>query len=147
MNSVGIWMENVEDIEDVIPDFYSQLLKSNSFPISLIDDVVWVVDREVLDQMNDFLTARFIADEVFKALKQMPPAKSPSPVGLPARDGRDSRTGSSGSRIASAGFLGRRIKIATGGYWFRFQNRKGTASSGSWNQRFLCRFLEPKSAS
>ena len=79
-DSRGRWREDCEEMEGIILTYFKEIYSSNflvDFGTSL-----GAVDRKVSDEMNEDLLMEFRVEEVWCALKQMHPTKSPSPDGM-----------------------------------------------------------------
>ncbi|XP_075665752.1 uncharacterized protein LOC142635493 [Castanea sativa] len=74
----GVWHDDDQNMERIILDYFSDIFHSNGF----IDTtaIVEAVQPVVTKSMNNFLCQPFQEVEVHKALKQMYPKKSPSPM-------------------------------------------------------------------
>ena len=68
-------------MEGIILKYYSDLFQSSQ-PTEFAELIEAVVPK-VSQEMNSSLTSEFQGVEVFKALKQMYPLKSPGPDGMP----------------------------------------------------------------
>ena len=77
----GVWQDDEWQIESIIVNYFTDIFHSQwqTDSTTLIDAVEPVVSTN----MNDFLTQEFRADEVYKALKQRHPKKSPGLDGMP----------------------------------------------------------------
>ena len=76
----GRWREDCEEVEGIILTYFKEIYSSNflvDFGTSL-----GAVDRNVSDEMNEDLLMEFRVEEVWRALKQMHPTKSPGPDGM-----------------------------------------------------------------
>ena len=77
----GNWMESDEDIERIVLEYYQSIYQSD-MP-SGFDAVMQAIEPKVTPEMNASLTKEFRPDEVWTALQQMHPLKSPGPDGMP----------------------------------------------------------------
>ena len=76
----GRWKDEPEDVENIILNYFSTIFSTDhpeDFEASLS-----AVNSRVSDEMNDFLLREFKEDEVWSALKQMHPTKSPGLDGM-----------------------------------------------------------------
>lgn len=76
----GVWQEEKEGVEGIIMDYFTSIYRSNqptNFEASLS-----AISIQVSLDMNEELIADFKANEVWSALKQMHPTKSPGPNGM-----------------------------------------------------------------
>lgn len=76
-----VWQEDEKEIERVFMDFYTDLFTSSN-PSNFVD-IVDAVQPKVTNAMNAYLTKKFQAEEVHRALKQMYPLKAPGPDSMP----------------------------------------------------------------
>ena len=79
MDDEGVWHEEHEAIENIIMDYFKSIFSSDqpsNFKASLE-----AMDKKVTPKMNKVLLKEFRAEEVWSALKQMYPTKSPGPNG------------------------------------------------------------------
>ncbi|KAL5781698.1 hypothetical protein ACOSP7_006727 [Xanthoceras sorbifolium] len=79
----GFWQPDVEDIQQIISDYFGKLFSSSSPSLFDFDNVLQVVGRKVSNDMNLKLGATITKKEVRCALMQMTPSKAPGPDGLP----------------------------------------------------------------
>ena len=75
-----MWNEDKEGIERVIMDYFTSIYRSDQ-PSSFEDSLSAITNRVSTD-MNVKLIAEFRAEEVWNALQQMHPTKSPGPDGM-----------------------------------------------------------------
>ena len=76
----GRWREGKEDVEDIILKYFNEIY-STTFPIDF-EASLGAVGRRVSEAMNAELLKEFKEEEVWRALMQMHPTKSPSPDGM-----------------------------------------------------------------
>ncbi|XP_050264248.1 uncharacterized protein LOC126708501 [Quercus robur] len=76
-DSGGMWREDCEEVEGIILTYFKEIYSSN-FPVDF-GASLGAVDRKVTEEMNEDLLMEFKAAEVWRALKQMHPTKSPGP--------------------------------------------------------------------
>ena len=76
----GVWNEDKEGIERVIMDYFTSIYRSDQ-PSSFEDSLSAITNRVSTD-MNAELIAEFKAEEVWNALQQMHPTKSPGLDGM-----------------------------------------------------------------
>ena len=76
----GVWNEDKEGIERVIMDYFTSIYRLDQ-PTSF-EDSLSAMSYRVSTDMNVELIAKFRAEEVWSALKQMHPTKSPGPDGM-----------------------------------------------------------------
>ena len=67
-------------MEDIVLEFYQALFTSQR--LDNFDEILAQIPRVVIAEMNNDLLAKFKANEVETALKQMSPLKSPGPDGI-----------------------------------------------------------------
>ena len=79
-NSRGVWQEDKESIERIILDYFDSIYKSNQ--PTRFDTSLNSITTRVTPNMNEVLIAKFKAEEVWGALKQMHPIKAPGPDGM-----------------------------------------------------------------
>ena len=80
LDSEGRWQVNPENIDGIILEYFGSIFKSNKpaeFEASLS-----AIHPKLTLAMNATLTANFRAEEVWNALQQMHPTKSPGPDGM-----------------------------------------------------------------
>ena len=75
-----MWNEDKEGIERVIMDYFTSIYRSDQ-PSSFEDSLSAITNRVSTD-MNAELIAEFRAEEVWNALQQLHPTKSPGPDGI-----------------------------------------------------------------
>lgn len=78
----GVWQDDEQQIESIIVDYFTDIFHSQGQIDSTT--LIEVGEPVVTTDMNDFFTQEFKVDEVYRALKQMHPKKSPSPNGMPS---------------------------------------------------------------
>lgn len=77
----GSWAKGDKEVEKVLRKYYMNLFTSvNSINTHR---VLEAVKPKVTEEMNRYLTQPYNASEIKQALKQMHPAKSPGPDGMP----------------------------------------------------------------
>ena len=81
MDDQGARKDNDEDIERNTLDYYTSIFTSDQ-PIKF-DAVEQALEPQVTVEMNAILTKQFQPDEVWHAIQQMHPMKSPGPDGMP----------------------------------------------------------------
>ena len=79
-DSRGRWREGCEEVEGIILTYFKEIYSSN-FPVDFKTSL-GAVDKKVSNEMNEDLLMEFRAEEVWRALKQMHPTKSPGPDGM-----------------------------------------------------------------
>ena len=80
MDSSGTWQDDPRSVEGIILRYFASIFKSNqpsNFEASLSD-----IHPRVTPAMNASLTAKFRVEEIWNALHQMHPTKSPDPDGM-----------------------------------------------------------------
>ena len=80
MDDGGIWHEQQGATEKIILDYFSSIF-STDHPSNFGASLEAVSERVTLE-MNNVLLGSFRADEVWRALQQMHPTKSPEPDGM-----------------------------------------------------------------
>ena len=81
LDSHGVWQEEEHKIREVVVGYYAGLFSLNR-PTEFTE-LFNAVQPKVSKDMNRMLNLPFQAMEVFSALKQMYPLKSPGPDGMP----------------------------------------------------------------
>ena len=76
----GRWREGEEEVEDIILKYFKDIY-STSFPIDF-EASLSAVNKRVSEAMNADLLKEFKEEEVWRALMQMHPTKSPGPDGM-----------------------------------------------------------------
>ena len=76
----GRWREGEEEVEDIILKYFKDIY-STSFPTDF-EASLSAVNRRVSEAMNADLLKEFKEEEVWRALMQMHPTKSPGPDGM-----------------------------------------------------------------
>ena len=76
-NSRGEWQEDKESIDRIILDYFDSIYKSNQ--PTRFDANLNSITTRVTPNMNEALIAEFKAEEVWEALQQMHPTKTPEP--------------------------------------------------------------------
>ena len=79
-DSGGRWREDCEEVEGIILEYFKEIY-STSFPVDFKASL-GAVDRRVSKEMNEGLLMEFREEEVWRALKQIDPTKSPGPNGM-----------------------------------------------------------------
>ena len=82
MNSLGVQVDDPEELKEMITNFYRNLYTTEG--VTDMEAVLCHVPRKVTPEMNDTLCADYSEEEVKSALFQMFPTKSPGPDGFPA---------------------------------------------------------------
>ncbi|KAL0016440.1 hypothetical protein SO802_003509 [Lithocarpus litseifolius] len=80
MDEGGVWHEEKGATEKLILEYFSAIFSSDE-PVNF-DASMEAVDKRVTPEMNKELLEEFKAVEVWRALQQMHPAKSPGPDGM-----------------------------------------------------------------
>lgn len=80
LNSNGEWQEGQEEIDGIVLDYFASIYKS--YQASCFEASLNAINAQVTQDMNVELLAEFKAEEVWKALNQMHPTKSPCPNGM-----------------------------------------------------------------
>ena len=80
LDSYGRWQEDEHKIEDIITSHYRALFSSNG-PTDFAE-LLDAIHPRVSTSMNQMLNRTFQGSEVYSALKQMYPLKSPGPDGI-----------------------------------------------------------------
>ena len=81
MNSQGVWHEEEHKKGEIVVSYHKDLFCSNQ-PTEFTE-ILNVVQPRVSKDMNKLLNLTFQGNEVYIALKQMYPLKSPGPDGMP----------------------------------------------------------------
>ncbi|XP_075674939.1 uncharacterized protein LOC142644147 [Castanea sativa] len=76
-NSQGIWVENLEEVVEVESDYFDNLFQEGVG--DQMEACLDAVESRVIDDMQEFLSTQFTAEEVQVALFQMGPTKAPGP--------------------------------------------------------------------
>ena len=79
-NSKGVVCSDEESISNTFINYYQELFMS--FQPSNLDAAVVDIPRTITEEVNAWLEAKYIREEVEWALKQMEPLKAPGPNGL-----------------------------------------------------------------
>lgn len=80
LNSDGEWQEGQEEIDGIVLDYFASIYKS--YQASCFEASLNAINAQVTQDMNVELLAEFKAEEVWRALNQMHPTKSPRPNGM-----------------------------------------------------------------
>ena len=80
MDPQGVWHEDDHEIGENVVGYYADLFCSNR--LTEFTRLLDVVQPKVLDDMNRMLNMPFQDFEVYSALKQMYPLKSPGSDGM-----------------------------------------------------------------
>ena len=80
MDPHGVWHEDDHELGEIVVSYYADLFYSNR-PTEFTE-LLNVMQPKVLDDMNRMLNMPFQDFEVYSALKQMYPLKSPGPDGM-----------------------------------------------------------------
>ena len=83
-NDQGIWLKEMDEIEEEICSHFQKLFTSSSPTPSQIQAALQGMTVKVTSEMNVQLEKPFTAEDVEKALANMCPTKAPGPDGLPA---------------------------------------------------------------
>ena len=79
-DSNGVWCVEDRQMEDVILKYFGDLFQSSRY--SDFEKVISTIPTVISQELNQSLVSDITADEVFQALKQMHPSKSPGPDGF-----------------------------------------------------------------
>lgn len=71
----GVEANNIEEIEDIIVNFFQKLISLNG--IGDLQHILSGIDKVIILTMNDSLLSWFTEEKVFIALKGMRPTKAP----------------------------------------------------------------------
>lgn len=80
----GSWKTNEADVDRIFIDYFRSIFTSSNPSTEQMDQIVQCTPCKITTRMNVILTASFSRNEIFKALKQMQPAKAPDPDSFPA---------------------------------------------------------------
>ncbi|KAL0427401.1 UNVERIFIED_CONTAM: hypothetical protein Slati_2914900 [Sesamum latifolium] len=75
----GVEVRHKKGIQKVVLDYFRSIFSSTNPTPEAVEEVLECVEQRVTPAMNDPLTQPFTSEEVFHALKQMHPLKSPGP--------------------------------------------------------------------
>ena len=81
LDDQGVWQSIEEGTKRTILEYYTSIFTSNR--PTQFTAVEQVLEPKVIGEMNMVLTREFQPDEVWRALQQMHPMKSPGPDGMP----------------------------------------------------------------
>ena len=77
LDSDGRWQVDPGNIDSIILEYFGSIFKSNE--LADFEASLSAIHPKVTPAMNATLTANFRAEEVWNALQQMHPTKSPGP--------------------------------------------------------------------
>ena len=80
MDSMGVWHEEDGEMEAIILDYFKSIFSSDYW--ANFNESLRAIEERISQEMNNELLKEFMPEEVWRALKQVHPTKSPSPNGM-----------------------------------------------------------------
>ncbi|XP_050222721.1 uncharacterized protein LOC126672813 [Mercurialis annua] len=74
----GTWKEKPKEVEDIVQDYFQDLFQTTNPSESDIEEITNHVGQVVTEEMNSVMSARYKADEIMEALKEINATKAPA---------------------------------------------------------------------